>query len=223
MSNHGVPFPADVQRITIFGDLPGGETWGTGFWIMGATPDSNEQANAQAELIAGACNSADPSGAARITKPIWGSTTHMKGVRVLAYTAGGTTADFQGEYLFPTPVAGTGVSYMPNQNAIVLTLHTAHAGRSYRGRMYLPFTTGGLLNNDGQFISATLDAIVEGWRLFFSDWNTSGVNGDIAVVSATKSHAQKVTHVSMNSRLDTQRRRAKSQAATKNVSGVLSA
>jgi hypothetical protein len=55
----------------------------------------------------------------------------------------------KGTYTYPTPLAGT-ASEPVGANGVspVISLHTPLAGRSYRGRMYLPAIPGGAVHDD---------------------------------------------------------------------------
>lgn len=204
-------YPAGTQRIILHGSLPGGEEWETGFWMNDTGVTDASLANALANIIAGTITASDESGAiANMAGTVWSAYTTFESVRVYGYTGGSNKAAFVGEYVLPTPVNGSGNAQLPNQCAIVLTMRTALAGRQHRGRMYLPISLMGP-SPSAQLTQPQAAAIAETWATFFSDVNRSST-GQIVVVSSVGSAATPLSAVSVDTRIDIQRSRAKQQA-----------
>lgn len=205
--------PANVAKISFQGTLPGGEIWETGFWVQNPGVTSNTEANALAELAYGQFTANDDSGGLRIALTILADgQTKVTGCRTAVYT-GGTHATYTGVYVDATGLAGGGPATHPNQVCLVASLRTALAGRSHRGRMYLP-CTGVTLQSNGQIDAGGVAAVAAGWATGFTDWNASGDNGTVVVVSSAIGAATRITAVQVDSRPDVQRRRANRQNAT---------
>jgi hypothetical protein len=199
--------PPGVVHVVFGGALPGGEVWESGFWTMGNVPTSNATATELAALWIAQLKATDGSGGFYQSRIIAGATTSLNYVNVYCYVTGGSTADFIGNAT-TAAVVGTGTNACANQNALVVTLRTAHAGRRFRGRMYLPATGVTTSTATGQLPDAAILPVATGWGVCFSDWNASGDNGTICVVSRVGAGtATAVTEVTVDSIVDTQRRR----------------
>nr|CRY96787.1 hypothetical protein [uncultured prokaryote] len=213
--------PAGVVRVVLHGNLPGGEIWETGFWMDNTGVTDASLADALANIIAGTLNANDESGAlAQMALEFWSAGMNWTEVRVYGYPNGGPKAAFVGLFTNPTPVAGSGTNQFPNQVALVLTLNTGLAGRSYRGRMYIPIGKGAL-DGMAELTPQLLSDFVTTWRTFFSDVNVSDT-GRFVVVSAERGIATPLSAVKADSRLDIQRRRANQQAIRQTVSQPVS-
>lgn len=106
-------------------------------------------------------------------------------------------------------VAGASAAIpLPLQTSLVVTLRTAYAGRSYRGRIYLPGFTSGAQDTDSTASAACVSAAqafanaIAGPTVNGTEWNlgvASFTLGDITPVTAA---------VVRDDQWDTQRRRA---------------
>lgn len=199
--------PSGYSRNIIRGHLEGGEIFEWGFWIAEA-PSNAAAANTQAAAIATAYTSSAATG----TPPanFLSSTEGIDEVRVYSYVTGGTTADFVGSA--PLVVAGSSVSTMPNQVAIVVTLETGFSGRRNRGRYYLPCSRLATLTL-GQIPSATVTAIALNAKTFLDAVN-SAAGQPVSVLSQVAGSAKPVTAVRVDSKFDIQRRRANREPAS---------
>lgn len=190
--------------------MPGGEEWSTGFWMNDTGVTDGSLAEALANIISGTLSATDSSGAMQILgSNLWSAGVSWLTTRVYAYVTGGTKADFIGQYNLPSPIVGSGVPSLPNQASMVLTTLTGRAGRSYRGRMFLPVNKAAL-TADGNMQQSDVNVVVGGWATGFSDINTSDT-GRIVLVSSKLDAATAITAVAADTRVDTQRSRAKSQ------------
>lgn len=97
---------------------------------------------------------------------------------------------------------------MPWQMSVVASLHTVHAGRRGRGRVYLPgFTEAN--NTSTATVSTTLVAAVEDWATDVRDITTVDSQDVLwAVLSRSDALPYAVTSISCDTRWDVQRRRA---------------
>lgn len=202
--------PAGSVRIVLRGVMPGGEIFETGFWMIDTGVSSAATANAQAEIIAAVLNSNDSSGAMRISSvKLWRATIAWTEVRVYAYT-GPRTATWIGSYvLSPARAGSSSGAVLPNQCSMCVSLRTGLAGRTHRGRMFLP-VNGLALAVDGNWEQADVAQIAQAWAIAFSDINTGGA-GKIVVMSDTATETHQVTSVIVDTRPDVIRRRANQQ------------
>lgn len=107
-------------------------------------------------------------------------------------------------------IAGSGTATKPYQTACVISLRTALAGASRRGRLYWPALGASISGNRLQ--SPTDEATVAGnWRDFMEDvitnWGLTALGLRPVVVSETLATVTPVTNVLVGDVLDTQRRR----------------
>jgi len=103
---------------------------------------------------------------------------------------------------------------MPNQICMVVSLRTEHAGRRFRGRMYLPVNASALTLGTAQWTGTQTAIVANTWAAYFNDWNGSGDNGTISVVSRVGAgEATPVSGVLVDTIPDTQRRRRNKLAA----------
>lgn len=140
-------------------------------------------------------------------------------------------------YYYPTPsggatvaaestgsaISGSGTVTVPFQSALVATLQTGRPGRSYRGRMYLPFLTAtfnlGKINTSSITLIARATAVAD----FLSDTAAaaSSFPGLVpSVVSKTASAVTPVTSVRVGDVMDTQRRRRDDLVESFGVSSI---
>jgi hypothetical protein len=114
-----------------------------------------------------------------------------------------------------TPQAGSGSFAVPFYTALVVTTRTAAAGRSGRGRMYLPFTSANLNNNTGQVTSTTQQDLLDNLKDLVVAMRTlsgvlPGVDGYTPVVVSLKhSTFNQITTLTCDSVPDTQHGRTR--------------
>lgn len=101
-----------------------------------------------------------------------------------------------------TVVGGTSGNWAPNV-AVIAQLQTAKRGRSYRGRVFVPFTADSA-QVDGQVVGATASAMETAWNTFVG--SLFGGTG-LVVASYKHSTAEAVTNVQVGIGCATQRRR----------------
>jgi hypothetical protein len=198
-----MPIPAGYSRLTLHGTA-GGDIFETGLYVHSAPAT---QADAQT-LANDAWNSWLTSGLTGFAA-LLASDGFYTGLRAYCYPGGGPKAQFIAEAV-ATPTAGTGTHFLPLQVACVVTLQTGAAGRSSRGRMYLP-ADGATMGADHQFASVDVNqacVAVAGWC---DALNTAGHQP--VVLSTLNGTSRPITACRADTKADIQRRRANRQVA----------
>jgi hypothetical protein len=190
------------------GALPNGEVWQTGFWFTGSAPTSNAGAAAVAQAEFSSEGTTTSSSFWNVFKSHTPSSVTLTAVIVYSYPNGGTQAQFIGQSA-GTPLAGTGATTaLPNQVSMCMSLLTGQAGRSYRGRMYLPPLLGAEVTATGLWVTTTAASIANVWGVKFTNFNAASGFGKVAVVSQKRTSATQVLQLRIDYRPDVQRRRA---------------
>jgi hypothetical protein len=205
-----VAIPSNVMQWVYAGSLPNGEKWQTSFWFQGNLPTSNAAAAAGAELEMGTEAGATPSAWWNALKAFLPTSITLDYVQINAYPSGGPPAAFSGRSSH-APIAGSAASSanLPNQLAWVLTLLTDSAGRSHRGRAYLPLAGTLWSPTTASLQAAGLTTMLTAFKHYFDDFNAIGQLG--VVVSRTLTAATPIRQLRADNRADVQRRRANSQ------------
>jgi len=215
-----MPIPANTLRFSIRGNLPGNEIWNCSFWLRptgaATAPSDGTAADALLTTLKGVTHWATFK--AQILANLR-ATGGIVEERLYCYPTTGTTAAavaVQSDVAAGTSTGGT----LPNQCAVVVTLLTGVAGRSQRGRVYLPLSGGAVSTTDGQLTNTlpTLRAELANWNkdmaLLASGWA-------IYVVSQTRTSSLPVVQCKIDTRVDVQRRRANRQAATSSATTAM--
>lgn len=195
-------------RVTAGGNISGSQTWSVGLSL--AADDATTVATLQ-DFLAGFRTIFETR--------LWAST----GTTLRQRNSAQVTLARYRAYYYPfagqpvgaqaaidiTPLAGqAGGGYHPTQVSLVASLLTGLPGRSYRGRMYLPFT-GATLENDNQASLTDITAMATGVKNLIADVNTlTTTTGPGDVVIAGSAGNIPVTSVRVDSECDIQRRRA---------------
>jgi hypothetical protein len=101
-------------------------------------------------------------------------------------------------------IPGTGAGEALPSLSSVLSLHTAVRGRSFRGRIFLPFLPEGRIA-DGRIPNADRNLVVNAWNVFLGALN--GANLELVVASYKEEVATPVESISMQAVPGVQRRR----------------
>jgi len=204
--------PAGCWRLVYRGTLRGGEKWQSGFWLQENPPADNAEAQIAAQLEFDSEGGTSASSLWNVLKTYLPNTITLDSVACYSFPTGGTSASFVG-VSSGTPLVGSGsTSALPNQCAMVASLLTGAAGRSHRGRMYLPCGSAEIDASTGQFNLARITDIATVLATKFTDFNTASGSGNVVLVAQLLTQATQVLSVRVDSRVDIQRRRAKSQA-----------
>jgi hypothetical protein len=198
--------PSDIIRVSIFGSLPGGDVWS----VNPVFEITTGQEITYSEAV-GAVNAINAVVVPTNLRAIMSASTTVTGCRVEARTYAGVL-QAQAEGLRGSPVPGTGSSPLPFQSALVLSLRTAVAGGTGRGRLYWPAT--------GLTLSATTlrpaTALVTSFLADFKTYLTAvqaAIDGVVdetvalAVWSRVNASSAVVNRIMAGDVLDVQRRR----------------
>lgn len=120
-----------------------------------------------------------------------------------------TTPPVSDEYVANLPVSGSvSGDPLPYQSAMVVTLKTGYAGRSYRGRNYLPGQGEAYFTN-GTFASNIVNSIQGAYNTLISTYGAGGSdsNYQLGIWSDKLSVFTPVTQAIVRSNPATQRRR----------------
>lgn len=206
------PYAGPHVLYTFHGLLPGGETWSCGLRTAVVSPTFAE--------LDRLCQGADTAfGNFWTTAPGSIKTQNPSGCTYDGVTARSLTADgvtiFQAQHGALGPVPGSS----PNapggdQLALTLSLLTPLAGRSGRGRIYLPFTAAGTSPITGRLDQGTIGNVALGASQLIDALNTSNVSGTINPAISIQSrvgggHSSPVTGLKVGDVLDTIRGRRK--------------
>lgn len=146
------------------------------------------------------------SGSAQL-KSIASSSANLDKVRTYYYPGSATVAAVVGEST-QTSIPGTGGRTQPAQSAIVCSLLTGLAGRSNRGRVYLPNGTTPTDAN-GTFSTSLAAPIAQSLANFLSAIRTASAFGGtiVPIVDSSTGADYPITVVRCDNVTDTQRRR----------------
>lgn len=199
--------PAHTMRLALSGHLYGSEIFQTNLWFTTIVPgdpvpvNNTEAAAALDELTTGTQWTALLTALTGMLRAACG----YDRADLYCYDAGGTAATAQASKSLTGPGTST-LGTLPNQVARVVTLNTNQAGRSRRGRLYLPATGLAMDATTGLFSanpSSVLDALSDyiGQQRISNSWSA------IVVSQKTTSYAY-ITSLKTDQRPDIQRRRA---------------
>ena len=195
--------PAGTARLAFHGTLGGGQViWQFSLWVG---RDVTTQAGA--DDLAADANTAYNTGT--LKNLTIASQDTFEGVSAYCYHTGGSVADFVG--VAGSSSAGSTTLRNPMQVALVATLETGTPGRHGKGRIYLPCRITAL-GTDGLVSTANRDSILAQVVAVVQALNASAPTTAVGVVSITTSAIHVVTAVSMDQRMDIQRRRANRQS-----------
>lgn len=199
-----MPAPAHVHMV-LSGTLKTGEIFAVGWDTLGEAGNQATLDQAVGTVIAFMTTvSADRAVLLNLLNP----TDKYTKVTGYSYAAGAPTASLVSS--LPLNVAGTGGGNNPNQLAIVATLRTAIPSRRTRGRMFMPAT--GIAVGAGALMTAPTPAELA--HAVASLINTQGQDIAPVVISRAGGLGTPITAVSVDNKVDTQRRRANKVVAT---------
>lgn len=201
---------------TFSGTLPGGEEWSIGMRTGTYTPDLDElQAEATYFADCFAVLSNASRGLGTYNPLTWTFTTCT--ARLVG--ADGKTETVATGVPNGNVVGSASTPACPNQTACVVSLLTNRAGRSFRGRVYLPFLNPGSLTATGRlqaiarvdadnFVNTMVQLINGGATPVGVTAPTPLTHGRVSIQSQTSNQAAPpVTATKTGDVLDTQRRR----------------
>lgn len=194
-------------KVVIDGTLGGGtEQWSCGFNFGDgetALPFSLDACQAWADAIRTRIQALPTTSTLRQWMSSSGA---IRGVQIYRYL-GGNVSEFVVESNLTTPLIGAGTGTNPWSSARVVTLRTARAGRSFRGRFYWPdlsTTTNGFgrLSNNVAALDQVRD-FLQGIR----DDAPDNSGATLVVYSQTRDELTPVSRLELGDVMDSQRRR----------------
>jgi hypothetical protein len=205
-----MPYGAGTAKFIFSGTLQGGEVFAHGF--QGNMQLSETQADfvAQTANVAALFQSSFLTTAVRAffhTATVWTTCTGY-------YYAGGKNAALTAVAPIATGAGTTAGSPLPNQLAMVATLLTGIPGRVNRGRSYLPAPNALQISN-GQLPTATATTLATQFAAFLTALKAANNGAIIPVVAShTMGTFHEIKSVRVDTKLDTQRRRANKTSVT---------
>jgi hypothetical protein len=143
----------------------------------------------------------------------WSASTEYLGLKAYYYGVAGDVASLSADAVASSPIPGSGSTILPTQCCLVCTTRTGHAGRSYRGRSYMPLTASALPANN-EVLLTTATNVANAYQALIGSCNgytnpTESLDSMTFVVASAKlSSLLPVTSIDVDSRVDIQRRRA---------------
>lgn len=203
--------PSGVTRIVLYGTLPGGEIWQSGYFMPHAAIDP-----AECNLIAqNAFNRWSDQSAgrtmARLVAKWWHGGVSLVGCKTYAYGDTSGQATFKGSST-GAPVIGSALGSLTNPTSVCITLLTSFAGATQRGRMYLPALGQIPDQTNGYFNGTDVSQLVTSFATDLKNAAVGNANYTPCVVSQKKGAYQTVVSVAADQRPDVQRRRENRQA-----------
>lgn len=199
--------PAASCRVVLTGSLGGGEVFAWGFWL---NTDSVITTQADADAIANAVKSAFNASVAPFVNAL-GTTDSYQGITCYFYGASGLSVKSQ----VTNTQVGVGSQSHPLQSCVVLSLRSATLTGRGRGRCFVPYTGGSLTNH--QLTAAQAAALAGAAATMFNTLNTTPVAGhalQVVVYSVADGNTKRINQIVVDSRPDTQRRRALQETVT---------
>lgn len=194
----------------VLGGAMATDTWSCGIWMdgsaIGGSPTA-PQMNTFSNTVFSLFDTTVWSASSNPYKARCATGTTLASVKTYFYASG---ALFQQGQSSNTVVAATGSTPHPAYVACCVTIATAYAGRSNRGRMYLPATAFAVDPTTLQFGTGVSDVATK-IAAFLTALNGTALNGGapvVSIVSSTHGLVQRVSNVRCDSIPDTQHGRS---------------
>ena len=220
-----MPIGDHMIRTTLGGHIQGTQTWSCSFW-MRISPTTDFLSSAGFNTFIGTLLPYCNTWASSMLSPCWASGTQYDTVHWAYYAASVHTPNLVA-VSNPTPVVGTGTSFLPAFTAVVASLRSTLPGRGGRGRCYVPLTQATALSGAAnQITSGTLTNISNGWKTLLNAFNAASAPAEItshrvAIRSMSTGAAQDVATVIVDSMPDHQSRRQDKLVPSSAVSATL--
>lgn len=196
-----VPFAAAFLRHTLHWTLPGSE-------VASSSCSWHNETGATSITEAAADALATAAGT------LWGSIEDIYdpaiiyiGSTVALVDTDGTIISSMDRAVTPSPGTGSSTTPLPNEVAIVGSLRTSLAGRSYRGRMYFPGPKASGLTAAGRFTTGVCTALADALAAYMQPISVSSMDLEAVVASATAGVFTLVNAAAVGDVPDVQRRR----------------
>jgi len=198
------------ERISIMGSNAG-DTWSINPWFRytGVAVISSTEADSIAAAALADFQSKVWGPASQPLKGVNAAYTTLTGCRVLHYN---NNIIQQSGSAAQSPVAGTSGTPAPPYTALVMTLLTGTAGRSFRGRCYLPATGAPVSGSTALFTPVLTNYALNfaAWLSNANAWLPGSLSGSLlhsVVMTQTGAAPADVNSVRIDDKLDTQRNR----------------
>ena len=139
---------------------------------------------------------------------MWGTVSHLASIDSVTLTpldGGGVSVPLVPGAVAKWQGAGGSGDFIP-QACTIMKLLTARRGRSYRGRLFLPFVPEAS-QSQGTLVTGDVDAEAAAWATFMAAMAGDGY--DLVVASYTLATAEDVVAIAGEYKTATQRRRQK--------------
>lgn len=193
-------FPESFVRTTLRWQLVGGEVANTALsWRADDTIVALDDETVDA--LAGQCDAFWTA-----IKSVFPQQASYLGSRVAWIGTDGHTLSAQERPVAPV-VGGSTDPSLPTEVALVVSLRTAVATRSTRGRMYLPPLTVSQMGYAGRYLDAAVTTVADGAEDFMNDVTVGTTTWTPVVASGTASLLTPITQIAVGNVPDAQRRR----------------
>src|SRR4051812_22012377 len=136
---------------------------------------------------------------------LWSAQTAFRKVTATLLDSAGRASEVA-EVPVDSVQAGSGNSMLPTSVACAVTLRSARAGRSYRGRVFMGGFSAAVVNGfTGRLTTDARDGLLQAVQMFLRGMRTAGYVP--VVLSPTKSAATPITALDIGDVFDTQRSR----------------
>lgn len=199
---------AERNRIVISGNIAAGvESWSVGLNVAG---DGGVFARGSAELSTWATAVFDAVQGNAVLMTALSTACTLERVDAYYYQSEGPA--FEVGASTQSSVAGTGGASKTPQTAVVASLLTAQAGRSFRGRIYWPALGVPIQTTDLRISASLLEDLAEAFATLIAEVNTTApLPGQlVSIYSQTRDLMTPVISARVGNVLDTQRRRRES-------------
>jgi hypothetical protein len=202
-------------RCVIRGTTETTQTWSTGFSVTNDGTATNSELFTWLTAIDGLVKTW-LSGV--IATNWWDSGTQYTVLDAYSYPAPGGAFALAGLASSGTIGANTGKA--PTQLAAVYSLRSGRAGRTGRGRMYVPVTAANAFTGTGQLGVSFMTTASTQFKTFFDAVNTLSIGtaaAEVVVAGRDSGAGAPVTTLQLGSKLRTQRRRTDKVGQANNV------
>jgi hypothetical protein len=206
-------------KIVVGGAIATTDRWSCGFAfrVSGGTPsaaDMNGIASGFATIFA--TDFWDHTNGGKVDSP---TTTSWDKCSTYFYPAGSATSTISGTVVLTPDFGSTAGVFIPPECAIVASLHTGFTGRQNRGRLYLPCPTQLVAN--GQLASTVCTNWATQIAQVYTHWNSATVGALAFDGCIGTGETPIVTKVTIDSVVDSQRRRRNKQIPSSTGSGTV--
>lgn len=211
--------PVGALKTVATGTLASGEVFAHSQWFDGSSSIGSAASRASAETDINNLFANDFLTAGTLN--LFANSVQWRQMLFYWYN-GGSAAAFTGQTVFTGKVGTQAGATLPQQVALAVTQRTDRAGRSYRGRSYLPSLAATYAGTSGLLSSALAQNLATAYALWLSDCLGRSPSIIPAVMSAKQSVLTPITVVDVDTRFDVQRSRANKVTGAQQMSARVS-